>query len=238
MTMLYAAAAVFLAIHLLISGTRIRDGIVATIGEGPYLGAFSLASVGVIAWLAMSYNAASISEQNTLLYDLGPGARDAGILAVLIAFLIGVPGLMMPNPTSVKQEGAAAKDDTVRGVLRITRHPFLWGVAIWAAFHLAANGDLASVVLFGSLFALSMLGTYSIDAKRKRKLGAEWNIFASKTSNIPFGAILAGRTKFKPGEYFDWRFFLALLIFVAVLFGHAYALGVSPFPNGWVPFAA
>ena len=47
MTTLIAAAAVFLAIHLLIAGTRVRDVISGTIGEGPYLGLFSLASLGV-----------------------------------------------------------------------------------------------------------------------------------------------------------------------------------------------
>ncbi|MEI9995976.1 MAG: NnrU family protein [Rhizomicrobium sp.] len=236
MSMLYAAAAVFLGIHLLIAGTRLRDAITATIGEGIYLALFSLASLGAIAWLCIAYNAAQASGANRALYDLGTGVRDAGIAVVLLAFLIGVPGLMMANPTSVKQEGAAAKDGTVRGILRVTRHPFLWGVALWAAFHLAANGDLASVVLFGTFFALALFGTVSIDAKRRRKLGAAWEGFAARTSNVPFAAILAGRNTFKAREYFDWRFVLALLIFAAVLFGHARVIGVSPFPNGWVPF--
>src|SRR5262249_40198423 len=157
-------------IHLLVSGTRLRDSITAAIGEGPYLGLFSLASIAAIAWLAISYNAASVGAGNTLLFDLGRGVHDLAIPVVLVAFLLGVPGLLMPSPTAVRQEGAAAKGDIVRGVLRITRHPFLWGVAIWSAFHLAANGDLASVVLFGTLLALSVFGTFSIDAKRRRKL--------------------------------------------------------------------
>jgi uncharacterized membrane protein len=143
---------------------------------------------------------------------------------------------MMASPTAVRQENVVAKDDAVRGVLRITRHPFLWGVASWAAFHLAANGDLASVVLFGTFLALSILGTFSIDAKRRRKLGAQWDAFAARTSNVPFAAILSGRNSFKAGEYFDWRFVLALMIFLAALFGHARLIGVSPFPNGWIPF--
>ena len=155
---------------------------------------------------------------------------------VLIAFLIGVPGLMMPNPTAVGQSVDALKANTVRGILRVTRHPFLWGVAMWAAFHLGANGDQASVILFGTLLVLAVSGTFSIDAKRKRKLGEQWSEFANRTSNIPFGAILAGRNTLKLGEYFDWRFFVALFLFAAVLFGHARFLGASPFPGGWIPF--
>lgn len=236
MMMLYAAAAVFLGMHLLIAGTRLRDVLTGVIGEGPYLGLFSLGSVGAIAWLVMSYNGAQAGADNRMVFDFGIGLRHLAIPAVLLAFLLGVPGLMMPNPTSVGQGANAAKSDVARGVLRITRHPFLWGVAVWSAIHLAMNGDLASVVLFGTFLALSLFGTVSIDAKRRRKLGEQWMPFARATSNIPFGAILTGRNTFKAGEYFDWRFFLTLAIFAAALLAHARVIGVSPFPGGWVPF--
>jgi uncharacterized membrane protein len=235
MTMLYAAAAVFLGIHLLISGTRIRDGITAAIGEGPYMGLFSLASLGAIVWLVMAFSAVPASA-DPQLYDFGPGITHLGIPVVALAFFIGVQGLLAPNPTSIRQESAAAKDATIHGVVRITRHPFLWGVALWSAFHLAANGDQASVVLFGTLLILSILGTFSIDAKRKRKMGEAWTNFAAKTSNIPFAAILSGRTKLGLSEDFGWRFLVALILFLAVLFSHARLFHHSPFPGGWVPF--
>jgi uncharacterized membrane protein len=226
---------VFLAIHLLVSGTRVRDGIVGIIGEGPYLGLFSLGSLAVIVWMVMSFNAASASSDNTVLYDLGPGIRHLGIPLVAIAFLLAVPGLVTPNPTSVRMEGTAAKEETVRGALRITRHPFLWGVAIWAAFHTAANGDEAAVIFFGTFLVVALAGTLAIDAKRRRKLGDAWTGFTRRTSNIPFAAILSGRTKFSAREYFDWRFFLALAVFIAILFAHPHLFGVSPFPGGAVP---
>src|SRR6266849_3698201 len=101
MTMLIAAAAVFLAIHLLLAGTRLRDALTSAIGEGAYLGLFSLISLGVIIWLAMSYNTAEVGADNRQLFDLGRPVHDLAIPVVLIAFLIGVPGLMMPNPTIV-----------------------------------------------------------------------------------------------------------------------------------------
>jgi uncharacterized membrane protein len=234
MTMLIAAAATFLGIHLLIAGTRVRDVITGAIGEGAYLGLFSLASLGAIVWLAMSYGVAQRGV-DPLLYDLGPGVKHLGIPVVALAFLLGVQGLFMPNPTSLRQEGAAEKPDTIKGVLRITRHPFLWGVAIWSAFHLSANGDEASVIFFGSFFVLSILGTFSIDAKRRRKMGEAWTAFAAKTSNIPFGAVVTGRNSLKLRESFGWRFWVAALLFIGVLFAHAHVFGVSPFPGGVVP---
>ncbi len=234
--MLIAAAATFLAIHVLISGTRLRDAITNTIGEGAYLGLFSLASLGVIVWLVMSYNAANGGPDDRQLYSLGAGVKHLAIPLVAIAFFLGVQGLLAPNPTSLRQEGAASKEGTIHGVVRITRHPFLWGVAIWSAFHVAANGNLASVLFFGTFLVLSLLGTFSIDAKRKRKLGAAWNDFARKTSNIPFAAVITGRNSLKLGESFGWRFGVAMLVFLGILFSHAHMFHVSPFPNGWAPF--
>lgn len=236
MSMLITAAAIFLAIHFLVAGTRIRDAVTGAIGERAYLGIFSVASLAAIFWLVWSYNHANGGTDDRTLYNLGVGIKHLGIPVIAVAFFFGMQGLLTPNPTSVGQEGAVAKESTLYGIMRITRHPFLWGVATWAAFHVAANGNLASVIFFGTFLVLSLLGTFSIDAKRKRKLGEAWSEFAQRTSNIPFGAVLAGRTALHLGESFGWRFGVAMLVFLAVLFSHAHLFHVSPFPNGWVPF--
>lgn len=234
MTMLIAAAAVFLALHLVVAGTKLRDAVTGAIGEQAYLGSFSLASLGCIVWLAISYNAAAVGSD--VLWDLGPGVSHLGTIVVAIAFLLGVSGLLTPNPTSVGQEDVAGREGAVTGVLRITRHPFLWGVALWAAFHLGANGDAASVVFFGTFLVLAVAGTYSIDAKRQRKMGASWEGFARQTSNVPFGAILAGRNSLSLSELLTYRQLAALLAFGVLLFGHHWLFSASPFPGGWVPF--
>lgn len=235
MTMLIAAAAFFLAIHFLVSGTPLRDVIVGAIGERPYLGAFSLVSVAAIIWLVMSYNAASAAG-GEIWWDLGAGVRHLGIFVVVIAFLFVMSGILTKNPAALGEEGSAANENVVTGILRITRHPFLWGTAIWAAFHVAANGDAPSVIFFGTFLVLAVIGTYLIDAKRARKMGAAWQGFAAKTSNVPFAAIIAGRNALKVGEILTWRQVVALGVFLLFLFIHAWAFGASPFPGGWVPF--
>lgn len=226
MTALIAAATFFVLLHLLVSGTALRGVLVGAIKEGPYMGLFSLASVGGIVWLSMAYGDAT--GLGPVYWDLGPGARHAGLLIMLLALLLVVPGLTTPNPTSVKQEGALDRPDAVKGMLRITRHPFLWGVSIWALGHLLANGDLPSVILFGSMLALGLLGTVSIDAKRKKALGAKWDAFAAQTSNVPFGAVLTRRQKLSLGEIGWWRLALAVAIWAALVWAHPMLFGVSP----------
>lgn len=224
MSTLIAAAAYFVLIHLLVSGTRLRDALVQRIGEGPYMGLFSLASIAGIIWLAASYGDARAAAP--AFWTVTEPTRWLQIALQLVASLLVVAGLSTRNPTSVKQEGALARQDLIRGVLRITRHPFLWGVAIWAAGHLLVNGDAASLVLFGSLLALAASGTFSIDAKRRRVLGPEWEPFAAQTSNIPFGR----GARINLAEIGWWRILLGLAMWAALLFGHAHLIGVPALP--------
>jgi len=230
MTMLAVAAAAFILLHLLVSGTRLRDALTGAIGEGPYMGLFSLASVACLAWLIVAFGPARTAADNRLFWTVTPLTRDVQLGLTLLAFLLAVPGLTTPNPTSIRQQGVLEKPDAIRGMLRITRHPFLWGVAIWAAGHLLVNGDVAAMILFGSLLMLALFGTASIDAKRKRVLGARWDAFAAQTSNLPFGAIFAHRQKLKIGEIGWWRLALAVGLWAALLIGHPYAFGVKALP--------
>lgn len=227
---LIAAAAFFVLIHLLISGTRVRDALIGRIGQGPYMGLFvALSWIGII-WLGWGFASARGSTENLAYWNLTPLTRHIQMAVQLVAFLFIVPGITTPNPTSVRQEGALDRPDVVRGMLRISRHPFLWGVAIWAAGHLLVNGELASIVLFGSLLLLALFGTVSIDAKRRRALGDKWDAFAAATSNVPFAAILAGRQRLALGEIGLWRIALAVAIWAALAWAHPWLFGVRALP--------
>ncbi len=230
MTNLIAAAAVFILIHLLISGTRLRDRLVGAMGEGPYMGLFSLASVAALVWLGFAYAGARTEAWNLAYWGVTPGGRHLQLTLQVVAFLFIVLGLATPNPTSVKQEGVLDREDAVKGILRITRHPFLWGVAIWAAGHLIVNGDRASLILFGAMLVLALFGTASIDAKRRRALGDRWTGFAARTSNLPFAAIVTGRQTLKLGEIGLIKPIIALAVYAALLFAHPYLFGVPALP--------
>ena len=195
MLTLIAASSFFLLIHFGVSGTRLRDVLVARLGAGPYRGAFVVASLVGIVWMTRAYRRAPAVD----LWGQLIGLRPLAFALVLIAFLFVGIGLATPSPTRVGMETKLAQGtEIVRGIVRITRHPFLWGVGFWAFIHLVVNGDLASVILFGSLLLLALGGTVSIDAKRRRSFGEPWNRFIQATSNVPFAAIAAGRNQLRP----------------------------------------
>ena len=194
MANLIAAAVFFLGIHFGVSGTRLRDRLVRVVGEKPFRGLFALTSIIGLIWMARAYAHAPHVALWGQLIVLKPLA----LPLVLIAFLFIVIGVTTPSPTTAGMESQLARDVQVRGMLRITRHPFLWGTALWALVHFVINGNAASSILFGSLLLLALAGTASIDAKRRRNFGERWETFARQTSNVPFAAIFAGRNQFGP----------------------------------------
>jgi len=225
MTLLIAAALFFLAIHLLVSGTAIRGGLVRIMGENAYMGLFSLASVAGLGLFIWGY--AQSRGMGDIYWQAPSWGRHLQYLLTLLAFFFIVVGLTTPNPTSVKQEGALNRPDVVVGMLRITRHPFLWGVALWAAGHLMMNGDTPSIILFGTMLVLAVFGTLSIDAKRKKALGETYVAFTAKTSNFPFAAILTGKQPLKIGEIGWWRIALALILWGLTAWFHGAIFGVD-----------
>ena len=225
---LVAASAVFLGIHFLVSGTRLRDALLAQLGERAYRALFSVASLGGLVWLIYAYRHAPMLA----LWSPAPAGRPLAYALVFVAFLLAVIGLATPSVTGVGMESKLTErggSSLVRGVTRITRHPFLWGVALWAVAHLLENGDLASLVLFGSLLVLALGGTASIDAKRRRMYGAGWSDFAQATSSVPFLAIVSGRNNLSPAmrEIGVVRPLAAILAYVLVFWFHGQLFGAS-----------
>jgi uncharacterized membrane protein len=116
-----------------------------------------------------------------------------------------------------------------RGILRVTRHPVLWAIALWAIVHLIARGDGASVIFFGGFALLSLSGTVLIDVRKSRAAGAEWQRFAQSTSNVPFAAIIQGRNQFKFEEIGWPKILVGLALYFVLLFAHPYLFGARPY---------
>jgi uncharacterized membrane protein len=219
MLSLIGASAYFLLIHFGVSGTRLRDALIARLGAGPYHGAFAVASLVGLVWMIYAYRRAPTVP----LWGLLLGFRPASYVLVFIAFLFVVIGLATPSTTRVGMESTLSQGpDIARGIVRITRHPFLWGVALWALVHVIVNGNLASLILFGSLLVLALAGTLFIDAKRKRNFGEQWTRFAKVTSDIPFVAIAAGRNRLVPAvvEIGVWRPLAAVVVYAVAFYLH------------------
>ncbi|HXQ24165.1 MAG TPA: NnrU family protein [Candidatus Acidoferrales bacterium] len=227
MTSLVLAAFFLPVSHFGISSSRLRDIVVRTLGEQPYRGLYSLVTLGAFAWLISAYR----NAPTDLIWIAPAGLRLAMVIVVLAGFVLAVVGITTPNPTVIGAEKLFERPDIVHGVLRVTRNPFLWGVGLWALAHIVSTGDLASILMFGSIGALGLVGAVLIDAKKARRHGMRWKAFAALTSSVPFLAIAQRRQQLVVAELGWWRIALAVVLFLVALFGHRWAFGVSPLPR-------
>lgn len=222
------ALAAFILIHVGVSATGVRTAIVNRIGVNPYRGIFSIASLGLLVWMIHGYakmRADPFDPLNADMWSPPEWLHWPAIFLVFLGFMIAVTGLFTPGPTLAGFEGSLAKEEPARGVLRITRHPFLWGVAFWAAGHALMNGERSAVMLFGGLGLMVLFGARSIDRKGAARDPEGWARFAAVTSNAPFVAILRGQNKLALGEM-GWRLLVALIAFAAMIYLHPRLIGV------------
>jgi uncharacterized membrane protein len=225
MESLWLAACFFVGIHLFVVGTRLRDRLVASLGERVYLLLFSLASGLGLVWMSHAYAAAR--GETTLLWQISAASRPLLAIAMGFAFLFVVVGLATPSPTAAGGEARLASGAAAAGILRVTRHPFLVGVALWSVLHVIANGDSVSLLFFASFGLLAVVGPVSIDRKRARRHGDHWQAFARTTSIVPFAAIAAGRNRLVLSEIGLARPFAAIVLWALVLAFHSRIFGVA-----------
>lgn len=159
MARLIMAAVFFDGIHFLFAGSALRAKFVSAIGEEAFQTIFSVMSLGGIIWLSAAYRQAEYVE----LWGQVQGFRSLGLIVMLIAFFFAVFAFASPNPTAVRGGSLLREKEPAKGIQRITRHPFLCGVALWSLTHVVYNGDLASLIFFGAFLILSLAGPASID---------------------------------------------------------------------------
>jgi len=218
---LVLACAVFLALHVLPS-TPLRGALVARLGEGPYTGLFSLATLAAIVWMAFAYRAAPYTP-------LWPGLRHLPPAVMPFSLVLIACGVLTPNPTAVAAGRLLANAEPARGIIRVTRHPVMWGIMLWAGAHVLARGELKATIFFGSFLLLAAAGTRLQDLRKAKAHGEDWQRFAALTSNIPFVAIAQGRNRFAAGEIGVVGVAFGLLLYGGLLLSHTWLFGVRPY---------
>lgn len=226
MTNLLLAAIAFLVLHAFPS-TPGRAWAIKRLGEPAYLGLFSFVSVAVLAWMIWAYQSAPAAEP---LWITGETWRWINAGLMLAPFILIVSAVAQPNPSAVRSEGALERPEPWRGIFAVTRHPLMWGIAIWALLHLITRPDLPGLVFFAALGGLALGGAALQDVRKRRELGAAWETFESHTSMIPFAAVAAGTARLSLKDVGLWRLLAAVFVWMAMLHFHTPLFGVPAIP--------
>ena len=218
------AVVVFVGVHIGLSVSSFRATMIGKLGKWVYLALYSVFMTGLLAGLISAYMAAP----QVPVFEPGIPLKHGALTLMLISVYFIVVGYTTPSIVLLgAEELGLAKGP--RGILKITRHPVLWGVAIWAVTHMLANGDAAALIFFGGMAVLAVAGAAHMDRRKRLQLGAEWDEFAAATSFWPLAAIITGRTRVEPSEIRWWQTAAALLVYAGLLYGHAVA-GRNVFP--------
>jgi uncharacterized membrane protein len=220
MEMLILATAAFLLTHF-VPSMPLRSRLVAALGEGRYRGLYVLVAFATLGWMIWAFARAPVQP------PLWTPLRHLPLIVMPFSLILVAGGLVRMNPTAAGAERLLREDDPARGMIRITRHPLMWGVMLWAAVHILASADAKSTVFFGGFLVLAGLGSVLID--RRKSALAEWPRFAALTSSIPFVAIARGRNRVVWREIGWLRPAIALALYGALLALHPWLFGARPY---------
>ena len=170
MTLLVVGLVLFIAVHLLPSAQRLRAPLVARLGRNPYKGVFSIVSLAGLVLVVWGFSAAPFEP----VYTPPSWGRHAAMLAVPIALVLFAAANM---PTHIRAG---------------LKHPMMLGLALWAFAHLLANGDLRSIVLFGSFAAFAVVATLGAVVRGKTLIGEKPPRWAMDAAAVVAGVVVAG----------------------------------------------
>jgi uncharacterized membrane protein len=145
MLVLILGLVIFFAAHLVPASPGLRDGLIARFGEGPYKIAFSIVALAGLVLIVLGYHKLQIMPgKNPVLWDPPTWTRH-------ITFLLMIPALILLVAAFIPSRIRTA-----------VKHPMLIAIKTWALAHLITNGDLGSLVLFGTFLAFAVYDRISI----------------------------------------------------------------------------
>lgn len=221
MSQVILALAAFLLLHSVPAIPAIRGRLTAALGLRFYLLAYSATSVALLIWVL---HAAWNTDYVEIWQPDSRGALANLVLSPIGLFLV-TAGLISPNPASV----SFMAGDTPGAITTVTRHPVLWGFLLWCLGHLAANGDIRSLLVFGGLGLFSVAGIITTEKRARRRMGDSWSPIGRSTSIFPLIALFSGRAKLRLDGHLIAGLAVTLLVTLWLLAGgHAALFGADP----------
>jgi uncharacterized membrane protein len=193
----YAAALIallFAGSHVGLATRPIRSRLVARFGEWGFRSIFYAVAATSFTALITYYAGHRADGGAGPGVSLPPAARGllAGAVVAGVTLMIASFATYAGSPYDVDRPHATRPP---RGLERVTRHPFLVGMALFASAHAVLATHLIASTLMAALAGLAVGGAAHQDAKLRRLRGPGFDEYLASTSAIPFAAILSGRQR-------------------------------------------
>lgn len=146
-----------------------RRSMIARLGEGPWKGIYSLASIVGVVLLVWGYGMAR--PESALLFEPATWLKHIALALNLVALVL-IGTFVVPAGRIKARLG----------------HPMILGVKTWAFAHLLANGRVADVVLFGAILVWAVADFMAAKARDR----AEGTVRAAGPARNDAVAVLLG----------------------------------------------
>ena len=156
------------------------------------------------------------------LWDWASWQAQVPLVVMLPACLILALAIGRPNPFSFGGARNDHFDPAQAGIVRLTRHPLLLVLSLWALAHVVPNGDLAHVILFGVFAIFAAFGGRLVDRRRQREMGAEWRSLRTEVTSS------AGNARPVSWAGVIVRVVTGVALYVGLIWVHPWLFGVSP----------
>jgi uncharacterized membrane protein len=187
---LMVAAVAFVGSHFLLSHP-LRKRSVRALGEIGFLGVYSVVAFVTLGWLIVAYRKAPPTAP---LWPVGDMLWALASAVMLIASIL-LMGSLIRNPALPNGGRPGSLPETARGVYAVTRHPMMWAFALWGLCHIAVFPVERNIIVAVAMLVLALVGAALQDRKKERLQPALWPAWESKTSFLPFAAIISGRAR-------------------------------------------
>jgi len=177
-----SACIAFVGSHFALSHP-LRAKLIRMVGEKGFLGLYSLVSLASFGWMISAFRAVGPGAETW--WDGSAAIAWAAASVLTLMALVLLLGSLKGNPALPETGAAAISAAQAAGVFAVTRHPMMWGFALWAAAHILVMPNPRTITLAGSLALLALLGSHLQDRKKSALLGEAWTGWQARTSYWP-----------------------------------------------------
>ena len=219
MNNLIFTAALFVGTHFLLSHP-LRAPLAGRIGERGFQIVYSVVAIATFVLMVQAYQA---MPAELPLWAVGDALWALASLIVLFASILFL-GSLIGNPALAAPGAEKAAAAPARGVFAITRHPMMWGFALWAVAHIMVVPTPGQILLCLALIILALGGSLGQDSKKVKLMGAAWQDWRSRTAFVPFAGQLSGRLRWADAMPRPHALFGGIVVWLVASWAHG-ALG-------------
>jgi uncharacterized membrane protein len=177
--MLILATIAFVGSHFWMSHSM-RRNLVRRFGDGGFTVIYTVVSLALFFWMILEFGRA---PKEASYWAVGDIVWAVASLLTLLAAVLFVGSLVRNPSLPGASENLAAQKP--QGVFRVTRHPMMWGFALWGIAHILVAPRTDNFIFAGGIIFLALAGSKAQERKKARVIGVGWGTWLRQTSFFP-----------------------------------------------------